>query len=292
MKLKNKTRESLMGYGFISLWIVGFLAFTLIPLIQTAYLSFNNVKVTTEGIKTTSVGLQNYKDALLMDVTFVDTLIGYIGEIVIYVPIILVFSLAIALMLNMDIKGKGIFRTIFFLPVIISSGPVIEKLIEKGATSLPSITAFIESGIIGESLPGPLANVVVSVLASFIVILWFAGVPILIFIAGLQKVDKAVYEAASIDGASKWESFWKITLPALNPMVILNVVYTIITISMFSLNGVIMHIQSKSFDDKWGLGYAAAMSWIYFAILLVILGIFVLLVKPKSDKRRKKRVAY
>lgn len=292
MKLKNKTRESLMGYGFISLWIIGFLAFTLIPLIQTAYLSFNNVKVTTEGIKTTSVGLQNYKDALLMDVTFVDTLIGYIGEIVIYVPIILVFSLAIALMLNMDIKGKGIFRTIFFLPVIISSGPVIEKLIEKGATSLPSITAFIESGIIGESLPGPLANVVVSVLASFIVILWFAGVPILIFIAGLQKVDKAVYEAASIDGASKWESFWKITLPALNPMVILNVVYTIITISMFSLNGVIMHIQSKSFDDKWGLGYAAAMSWIHFAVLLVILGIFVLLVKPKSDKRRKKRVAY
>lgn len=287
MKLRAKTKESLVGYSFLSLWIIGFLVFTLIPIGRTAFLSFNKVKVTTEGIKTTFVGIQNYKDALLMDVQFVDNLITYIGEIIVNLPIIIVFSLAMALMLNMNIKGKGIFRTIFFLPVIITSGPVIEKLIEKGATSIPSITNIIQSGIITESVPGSLGNIITSILSSFIVILWFSGVPILIFIAGLQKVDKAVYEAASIDGASKWESFWKITLPALNPMMILSVVYTVITISMFSLNKVIIHIQNKSFDDKWGLGYAAAMSWIYFAVLLVVLGIFVLLVKAKGDKKRK-----
>lgn len=287
MKLRAKTKESLVGYSFISLWIIGFLVFTLIPIARTAFLSFNKVKVTTEGIKTTFVGIQNYKDALLMDVQFVDNLIAYTGEIIIYLPIIIVFSLAMALMLNMDIKGKGFFRTIFFLPVIITSGPVIQKLIEKGATSIPSITNLIESGIITQAVPGTLGTIITTVLSSFIVILWFSGVPILIFIAGLQKVDKAVYEAASIDGASKWESFWKITLPALNPMMILNVVYTVITISMFSLNKVIIHIQNKSFDDKWGLGYAAAMSWIYFVVLLVILGVFVLLVKSKSDKKRK-----
>lgn len=289
MKIKNKTREGLIGYSFISLWIIGFLVFTLIPILRTAFLSFNKVKVTTEGIKTTSVGLQNYKDALLLDVTFVDTLIGYVGELVIFIPIILVFSLAISLMLNMDIKFKGFFRTIFFLPVIISSGPVIENLISKGATSIPSLTRLIESGIIGETVPAPIAGTVISVLSSFIVMLWFSGVPILIFLAGLQKIDKSIYEAASIDGASKWETFWKITLPELNPMIILNVVYTIVTISMFSLNEVIAHIQLKSFDDKWGLGYAASMSWIYFAVLLVILGIFVLLVKSKSDKVKKNK---
>ncbi|MBS5949246.1 MAG: sugar ABC transporter permease [Clostridium sp.] len=288
MRLKRKTKESLTGYSFISLWIIGFLVFTLIPIGRTAFLSFNKVKVTTEGIKTTFVGIQNYKDALLMDVQFVDTLITYLGEIIVYVPIILVFSLAMAMLLNMDIKFKGLFRTIFFLPVIITSGPVIQKLIEKGATSIPSITKVVESGIITQAVPGVLGDIITTILSSLIVILWFAGVPIIIFIAGLQKIDRAVYEAASIDGASKWESFWKITLPALNPMVILNVVYTIVTISMFSVNGVIMHIQTKSFDDKWGLGYASAMSWIYFAVLLVILGIFVLLVKPKSSKKVEK----
>ena len=288
MRLKRKTKESLTGYSFISLWIIGFLVFTLIPIGRTAFLSFNKVKVTTEGIKTTFVGIQNYKDALLMDVQFVDTLITYLGEIIVYVPIILVFSLAMAMLLNMDIKFKGLFRTIFFLPVIITSGPVIQKLIEKGATSIPSITKVVESGIITQAVPGVLGDIITTILSSLIVILWFAGVPIIIFIAGLQKIDRAVYEAASIDGASKWESFWKITLPALNPMVILNVVYTIVTISMFSVNGVIMHIQTKSFDDKWGLGYASAMSWIYFAVLLVILCIFVLLVKPKSSKKVEK----
>lgn len=287
MKLKAKTKESLVGYSFISLWIIGFLVFTLIPIIRSAFLSFNKVRVTTEGIKTTFIGIQNYKDALLMDVKFVDTLISYVGEIIIYVPIVLVFSLSMALMLNMNIKGKGLFRTIFFLPVIITSGPVIQKLIEKGATSIPSITKLVESGAITNAVPGAFGSIITSVLSQFIVILWFSGVPILIFIAGLTKVDKAVYEAASIDGASKWESFWKITLPSLNPMMLLNVVYTVITISMFSLNKVIIHIQSKSFDDKWGLGYAAAMSWIYFLVLVVILGVFVLLVKAKGDKRKK-----
>lgn len=288
MKLKNKTKESLVGYSFISLWIIGFLVFTLIPIGRTAYLSFNKVKVTTEGIKTTFLGIQNYKDAILMDIKFVDTLISYLGEIVIYVPIILVFSLAMAMMLNMDVKFKGLFRTIFFLPVIIISGPVVEKLIDKGAMSIPSITNIVESGVITSTVPGALGNIITTVLSSFITILWFSGVPILIFIAGLQKIDRAVYEAASIDGASKWEGFWKITLPAINPMIMLNVVYTIVTISMFSLNEVIMYIQTKSFDDKWGLGYASAMSWIYFVVLLVILGIFILIVKPKSDKKIKR----
>ncbi|MGM9972837.1 MAG: carbohydrate ABC transporter permease [Clostridiaceae bacterium] len=286
MKLKRRTKEGLVGFSFISLWLVGFLVFTLIPLIRTAYLSFNSVRITSAGIRSTSIGLKNYNDAFFTDVEFVDKLLTYLGELVIYIPIILVFSLGMAIMLNMDIKFKGLFRTIFFLPVIITSGPVLQKLTEKGAMTIPMIQEIVESGIITDTLPGALGGLAANVLSSFISILWFSGVPILVFITGLQKMDKAVYEAASIDGASKWQTFWKVTLPAINPMIMINIIYTIVTVSVLSMNEVIIHIQNRSFDDKWGLGYASALSWIYFVVLLMVLGLFLLLVKPKKDKKR------
>ena len=147
MKLKRRTKEGLVGFSFISLWLVGFLVFTLIPLIRTAYLSFNSVRISSAGIRCTSIGLKNYNDAFFTDVEFVDKLLTYLGELVIYIPIILVFSLGMAIMLNMDIKFKGLFRTIFFLPVIITSGPVLQKLTEKGAMTIPMIQEIVESGI-------------------------------------------------------------------------------------------------------------------------------------------------
>lgn len=289
LKSSNKRRTVLTAYAFISLWLIGFLVFTLYPIIQTGYLSFHKVRVTASGIDTAYLGIQNFKDAFLLDVSFTDTLVSYLGEIIIEVPIVIVFSLLIALALNVKLKGRGIFRTIFFLPVIISSGPVIEMLVGKGAVSLPMIDKVIESGVITNALPEPVSGIVTGALGSFIIILWYSGVPILIFLAGLTKMDRSVYEAASIDGAGKWESFWKITLPALNPMIILNVVYTIVTISTFALNGVIKHIQKTSFDAKYGLGYAAALSWIYFFLLLILLGAGVLLVRTKKSKKGGRR---
>lgn len=286
MAMKNKTKQQLTGYGFISLWIIGFLAFTLVPLVKTFMLSFKDVKITTDGITTVDVGLKNYKNAFLMDVSFTQTLIEYIFEILIIVIIVVVFALIIALMLNMNIKFKGIFRTIFFLPVIISSGPVIEELMSQGATSLPGLDNYTFITQLTSSLPGVLGNLVSMIISSFILILWFAGVQILIFLAGLQKMDPAIYEASSIDGASRWEAFWKITLPALKPMIIVNVVYTIITISLFSVNKVIVLIQQNVYSEKTGLGYASALSWIYFIVLLLLLAFYVGIISFKGKKKK------
>lgn len=286
MKLKAKTKDMLTGYSFISLWIIGFLIFTLIPILRTFNLSFNEVKITTEGIKTNFVGLQNYKDALFMNMEFMDALAQFVGQLVLFVPLIIVFSLIISIMLNMKIKFRGFFRTIFFLPVIITSGPVMEKLMDQGATTLPGIEAIVSSGQILEALPGLLGTLVNSLLSSFILILWFCGVQILIFIAGLQKLNPQVYEAASIDGASRWEAFWKITLPSLQPMILVNVVYSIITLAMFALNDVITMIQTACFDVKSGLGYASALSWIYFLAILIVLIIFVILVAFKGKEKK------
>ena len=209
--------------------------------------------------------MSNYKDAFLSDVKFVDVLIEYVGEIILYVPIVIVFALAISLILNMKLKGKGFFRTLFFLPVIIISGPVMEEFIDQGVTSIQGVD---QMSFYKDLILGTLLNTLVN---SFVMILWFSGVQILIFLSALQKIDRPIYEAAQIDGASRWEAFWKITLPTMRPMIILNIVYTIISISTFTLNEVIIVIQENSFSSTTGLGYAAALAWIYFIILLLII---------------------
>ena len=227
--------------------------------------------------------MSNYKDAFLSDVKFVDVLIEYVGEIILYVPIVIVFALAISLILNMKLKGKGFFRTLFFLPVIIISGPVMEEFIDQGVTSIQGVDQMSFYKDLIFALPEFLGTLLNTLVNSFVMILWFSGVQILIFLSALQKIDRPIYEAAQIDGASRWEAFWKITLPTMRPMIILNIVYTIISISTFTLNEVIIVIQENSFSSTTGLGYAAALAWIYFIILLLIIGIFMLLYGPKKE---------
>ena len=273
--MTNSLRENLWGWLFVSLWVVGFLVFTCYPLIRTFALSFDQVTITAEGIVTESVGGNNYRNALLSDPVFTDALIGFVGELLLDVPIVIVFSLVMAMILNMGLKGTGVLRTVFFLPVIIMSGPVMKKLIENGATTIQGAAenALVQNVL--EMLPDQLSMILNNLLSSFIMILWFCGVQILIFLSALQKVDKPVYEAAKIDGASKWVQFWQITLPTLRPMIIVNMLYTIVSISSFELNDVIVLIQKDSFAANYGLGYASALSFIYFVVLIAIMGLFV-----------------
>jgi len=285
MRRGYRRREALVGLSFIWIWIAGFLIFTCYPLIRTLMFSFSEVKITAEGIKTTFIGWENYRNALFLDVQFGDIVAGYFAETLVIVPIIVVFAFIVALLLNMKIPGRGVFRTIYFLPVIITSGPVIKQLMDQGAASLPGIQDIIRTSRLHETMPGLAADLITFLLGSFITILWFSGVQILIFLAGLQKLDSAMYEAASIDGASRWESFWKLTLPALNPMILVNIVYTVVMQSVFSLNPVITMIQDAMYDPKYGMGYAAALAWIYFLVMLALLGILVLAARPRKSDR-------
>ena len=285
--MTNSLRENLWGWLFVSLWVVGFLVFTCYPLIRTFALSFDQVTITAEGIVTESVGGNNYKNALLSDPVFTDALIGFVGELILDVPIVIVFSLVMAMILNMGLKGTGVLRTVFFLPVIIMSGPVMKKLIENGATTIQGAAENALVQNILEMLPEQLSMILNNLLSSFIMILWFCGVQILIFLSALQKVDKPVYEAAKIDGASKWVQFWQITLPTLRPMIIVNMLYTIVSISSFELNDVIVLIQKDSFAANYGLGYASALSFIYFVVLIAIMGLFVGIYGLRSPTDRK-----
>ena len=283
--IKYRTRESLTGYAFVIIWVLGFGIFTLWPLGQTLLYSVNQVTVSATGIDLEYVQWQNYTRALFTDPTFVGLLIEYAIETLVSVPIILIFSLIIALFLNLDFKFKGVFRTIFFLPVVITSGPVIQKLVSQGAATVPglAITDTVNNFLV--DLPRYLQNPIEYLLTSFILILWFSGVQILIYLSSLQKIDPSIYEAAAIDGASAWESFWKLTLPSLSTTTLVVAVYTIITLSHFSENKVVKYISGQTFAVGGGIGYSSAMSFLYFFILVLLLAIIYFLLNSRAKRQ-------
>lgn len=243
------------------------------------------MRITPKGIVTDYVGFDNFSYAFTVDALFTQELLTYLEELFISVPIILVFSLIIGLLLNQNIKFRGLFRTIFFLPVIITSGPVIEELMAQGVTAIPSIEEYAIFNVILNNSESYFNSTIIYLMDNLIFILWFSGVQILIFLAALQKIDRQIYEAAKIDGASSWECFWKVTLPSLSPIIIINVIYTVVTYSIFALNPVVNHIQSNMFQINTGFGYASALSWIYFGVIALVLLIVVGLLTLRTNKK-------
>ncbi len=282
-KLTKPARDALRGWLCCLPWLAGFVIFTMYPIFSTLRMSFESVVISAEGLVTTPVGGDNYRRVFLADVTFPGILIDYVGSIVLEVPIVIVFSLIIALILSKEITGKGFFRTLFFLPVIIISGPIIEKFIDMGLMTIQGAQSNpILLGVL-EVLPGSVSELLLKLIDSFVMILWFSGVQILLLLSALQKIDGAMYEAAHIDGASGWECFWKVTLPNVRNMIVICLIYTIVTISTFDTNTVITTIQDNMFQTSRGMGYASAQAWVYFLVLVLVIGFFMLLYGPRNE---------
>ncbi len=261
----------------LSIWAIGFLVFTLYPIFMSFYYSLSDVVLSGEGIQVTYGGLVNYRAIFSTAVgfSFLQSVLDFAIEILIKVPIITVFAIIIAVLLNLKMKLRGFFRAIYFLPVIIASGPVITQLANQGATTIPLVEEMGILNFINDTFTPALARPLASVFEELITILWFSGVQILLFIAALQKIDRSTYEAAMIDGAGPWESFWKITMPALKSMVLVSVIFTIINLATFSENPAIQHIKNNMFALETGFGFSSAIAWIYFLALALILGIAV-----------------
>jgi len=290
-----KRREAMWGYLFTLPWTVGVLLFLVIPLGQSFYYSLCNVKVSPRGRIFTYVGFRNYTDIFRLDVYFAEDLVSYLLNTLISVPVIVVFALIIAMLLNEKMVGKTIFRVIYFLPVIVVSGPVMGQLADQGATSIPAMNVTSISGVLNEMLPSMLAEPIVNLFNNMILILWYSGVQILIFLAALQKIDNNLYEAAKIDGGSGWECFWKITLPSLKPMIMLNAIYTVIYISGNEQNVIINSIYNDMFSATRGFGFASAKAWMYSVVVLAIVGLFTLILwnrdTYKAEIRRMEKLA-
>ncbi|WP_054027386.1 carbohydrate ABC transporter permease [Bacillus sp. FJAT-28004] len=275
-----------MGLLFMLPWIIGFAMFVIIPISWSLFMSFNKVQVAVGGFKYEWVGLRNFRDAFLKDNVFPIELITYFQEMLLMVPIIVIFALLISLMLNQKFPGRFIFRALFFLPVIFATGQVLSELFLQGAGDIPFLEQYNLLPIVEEYVGKQFAETVMAVLGKAILILWYSGVQILIFIAGFQTISPTIYEAVRIDGASPWDSFWKITLPACVPFISLNVLYTIIDLFTFPLNPVLKHIKDNMFKVDTGYGYASALAWIYFGLIFALIAL-VLWLFNRSLKTRK-----
>ena len=289
-------REALMGYIFVSPWIIGAIFFLLLPLIQSFLYSLAKIKITPKGKVIQFIGYENFTQILLEDAEYPVALISYFWKTVFSVPIIVVFALLIAMFLNQKIRCKGLFRLVFFLPVIIVSGPVMNMLVSQGAATIPAMNVQGIRSAMETFMPSYMASGISEVFANMIMILWYSGVQILIFLSALQKIDSTLYEAASIDGGSGWECFWKITLPTIKPMILLNAVYTVIFLSNNEQNNIINIIQNAMFAGNKGYGYASAMAWMYSVVVTLIVAAVAILLLTRKDvyekqvKKRKKEL--
>lgn len=267
-KMKATTIRKLEGSLFIAPWIVGFLLFMVFPLGYSFYMSFHQVKILATGISTKYRGLYYYKYILFENADLLyNLLIPFLRQAVLMLPIIVVFSLLVAIMLNQRFWGRTFFRAVFFLPVIFTTGQVVNEFIVQGEGNLDFLSRYNLATLVVTYLPSTWATPIVRILDSFVLILWYSGVQILIFLAGRQTIPPSVYEAARIDGANPWETFWKITLPAMLPFILLNLIYTTVDLFTFPGNPILSQVNTSEY------GMSSALAWIYFVIIFVFLGI-------------------
>ena len=283
---KLEAREARMGYFFVLPWVIGVIAFLIVPLAQSFYYMWFNIRITPLETKFTFVGTGNFTQIWMENPEFPQQLVTYIWQTIVEVPVIVVFALIIAMMLNGKIKCKAFFRLIFFLPVIIVSGPVMNMLVSEGAATIPAMNTQAITNALDSFLPTALATSISELFSNMIMILWYSGVQILIFLSALQKVDPSLYEAAKMDGGSGWECFWKITLPTIKNFILLNAVYTVIFLSGNEQNELINIIESAMFSGtkEKGYGYASAMAWMYAVVITLIVLLFFLILGSKKDK--------
>jgi len=271
LRVSARVMRNIEGSLFMAPWIIGFLLFMAFPIGYSLYMSFHRVRILATGIEAHYIGWDWY-DAILFENGSVlyDHLIPFFGQVGIMIPIIIIFSLLIAILLNQKFRGRMAFRTIFFLPVILTTGQVILEFIAQGEGGLDFLSRYNVNALVVSSLPQFWADAIISVLESFILILWYSGVQILIFLAGRQTISHSIYEASRIDGANPWETFWKITLPGMIPFIFLNIVYTVVDLFTFPTNPIIEQVNTKNY------GLSSALAWVYFIIVLVFLGILLL----------------
>ncbi len=285
-------RKARAGWVFVLPFVLCFVLIYLPIIIDSVTFSFSKLNFLSGSYTLEFVGLKNYSDALLVDTGFVKALTGGIKQLIFDIPAIVIFSLFMAVLLNQKMVGRAAFRAIFFIPVIISTGIIdqidqsntmldymntTEQGINDGsgenATSQILSIVDIERLFANMKVGTELVSYVVTMVNNIYDIINRSGVQMLIYLAGLQSISPAIYESCSIDGASSWETFWKITFPMISPMILVNAIYTVIDSFTSQSNQVMSYITNIYTNATGGQVLSSAMAWIYFLIVFVIIGV-------------------
>ena len=284
-------RNAMAGRMFCIPLYIGILLFFGLPLVQSFWYSFNTVTADVGGYVTEFVGIGNFYNIFRENAKFLPALISSLTELLYKVPVVLIASLFFALILNQKFRGRVLTRAIFFLPVIIASGVVLGIITsdsaansmmdgvsaDSGSGSYSSIfdSSALQEFLVEAGLDGELVSYFGQIANSLFDLLWMTGIQMIMFLAGLQSISPSLYEASAMEGATAWENFWMITFPSLTPILLVNIVYTIVDTFTDVGNPIMVQIYNQYNGLYYGI--ASAMSWTYFVIIGVILALIMLL---------------
>jgi len=291
LKLSLEQKRKVFGIWFILPWLIGFLTLFAWPFIQSFRYSMGTLKLTDNGFTVEFVGWDNYLYIFYEHANYVRLLTESVINMFVNVPLIVVFSLFTAVLLNQKFRGRGAARAIFFLPVILASGAIanlergdyMQAITRNANAEFGGVAALMENlDLVPILLEAGVSPAIVGYLTGAVgriyQIISSSGVQILIFLAGLQSISPSLYEASKIEGATGYESFWKITFPMISPLILTNVVYSII--DSFVTNYVSQVITNTAFR-QFQFGVSAAMAVVYFAVISVILWVVTALMTKK-----------
>ena len=283
-RLSLKTKKGLQGFLFALPFLIGFIFLFLSPLLLYIKFSFSDVYPENNRMIISNVGFANYYRVLFVESGYIKSVLENLGSMILLVPSILLYSFFFASILNQKFRGRTLARAMFFLPVIISSGVALltqqDSIVSSAFSMLntssdevfnttKTITEFFDA-----SLSPEFFGIVSDIIAQFSFIVSSGGVQIIIFIAALQTISPSLYEASSIEGATGWENFWKITLPMISPMILVNAVYTIVDQMSGMSNEFVENLYTLSTKSQQ-YGVSAAMGIMYFIIVFIILGLVI-----------------
>jgi len=290
-------RRAMTGRLFVLPFYIGFALFFLKPAVESLTFAFSDVTIKRGGFDVVFSGLKNLRYIFQTDPDFTKNLVASLTSLLYTVPVVIIASLFFAIVLNAKFHGRTVVRAIFFLPVIIASGVVMEIInSDTFASGLISSSQGMDAAVSASSygltellIQMGLSEDIVSyfsyISSNLYDLMWRTGIQMIIFLAALQSISPALYEASAIEGASAWENFWMITIPMIAPMILVNIVYTIIDTFTDSANAVMDQITTVFRDQQYSR--AAAMSWVYFLIIGVILGV-VLFISARSGRSKSR----
>lgn len=278
-KVKSKLlqKEARYGYLFILPWLIGFIALFVRPLLTSVKYAFSKVTFKPSGISTVFNGIGNFKQPFENDVWFLpNTFLPGITNFWYETILVCIFSLFVAIMLNQKFRGRTVARALFFLPVIIASGVVIQILQGNGMdTELETTNAFVfssggmETILNSVGLPAAVTNLFTNISNRVFNVVWLSGIQIILYLSGLQSIPRAEYEAAQIEGATAWECFWKITWVRISPMTMVVVIYSIID-SLTNVSNPLIKWSYQQYTNA-DYGVSAAQSWLLCVIAFIVL---------------------
>lgn len=282
-RISYEKRKALYGYGFIGLWLAGTVIFFLVPLLTSFIWSFCDVTIDTGNSTLKWVGFENFVYSLTTDPKYTECLKSTLLETLWKTPLIVIFSLFIAVILNQKFRGRALARAIFFLPVIIATGPVYAiisgDISSTGNTGAGQFSTMFSTNMVGELLQflgiygisEDMGTMISTISDNIFGIVWSSGIQILLFLAALQTIPTSAREAAQLEGATAWEYFWKITFPYVSPFILVNFIFTVIDSFTNPTNAVMKRILALR--DDWEFGIISSMAWLYFGIILAAIGI-------------------